>query len=212
MEKVTVMFYTRGEINEDKIEGIAMVSKMERIASFDTPIQAHIARNALEAAGIAATLSNESLAGNAWHLGGAIGGVQLHVAAENVEAALQILSERHSADDNPETSECAADDQATQEVREEGIENGWDEEEGDSEITFETEADRLAKRAIKSGIFGLILPILQLYTLWLLLLFCFEPTQATARSRWQVVSAWGFCLISIAFMLSLFYPALLLRK
>jgi len=186
---------------------------MEKIATFDTPIQAHIARNRLQAAGIAAAISNEMLVGNAWHFGSAVGGVQLHVAAENVEAALKILSEQHTAD-NDGVSESVVDDDATQEFTEEDFEKDRDEEEEDnSETTSETEADRLAKRASKSGLLGLILPFLQFYTFWLLLLFCFEPTRATARSRWLIVFAWVACLL-VCLLLYQFVilPSLLLRK
>jgi len=207
------MFYTYCPVVVAGNQGIAKGSNMERIATFETPIQAHIARNKLEAAGIVATISNEMLVGNAWHFGSAVGGVQLHVGAENVEAALKILSEQHPSD-NHDASLAAADGDDTQEFTEEDFKKDWDEEEeDDSETTLETEADRLAKRASKSGLLGLILPFLQIYTFWLLLLFCFEPTKATARSRWRIVFAWVACLlVCLLFWQLLIIPSLVIRK
>jgi len=175
-----------------------MVSKYVKIAAFETPVEAHIARNTLEAMGIAATISNESLAGNAWLYGGAIGGVHLHVAAENAEEALKVLSEHDSSDERSSTEDT--DEGMTQE----SFDDDWDEEA--SETTLQTEADRLAQRASRSGLLGLILPILQLYTLWLLLLFCFEPTYATTKSRWIVAFAWIACLLGLFFLTVMIFP------
>jgi hypothetical protein len=175
-----------------------MVSKYVKIAAFETPVEAHIARNALEAMGISATISNESLAGNAWLYGGAIGGVHLHVAAENAEAALKALSEHDSSD------ERTTGEDTDEGITEEPFDGDW--EEDDSETTVQTEADRLAQRASRSGLLGLILPILQLYTLWLLLLFCFEPSFATTKSRWLVAFAWIACLLGLFFLTVLIFP------
>ena len=197
--KQLLLFYYYSERNrQSPFSEIAMVSKFVKIAAFETPVEAHIARNALEAMGITATISNESLAGNAWLYGGAIGGVHLHVAAEDAEAALKFLSEHDSSGDR------SSSEDTDEEITEEPIEDDWEEE--DSETIFQTEADRLAQRASRSGLLGLILPILQLYTLWLLLLFCFEPSYATTKSRWLVAFAWVACLLGLFFLTVLIFP------
>lgn len=187
-----------------------MQPKLVTIATFDSPMQAHIARNSLEAAGIVAMISNESIAGNAWHLTSAVGGVQLHVRADDVEAALKVLDEQESIElgltdaPNSEYNEDGAPE-FEQEYFEEEDEDDEDTATGSSDLS-ETEADRLARRAFRAALLGVLFPPLQLYSYWLLLLFVFEPSVASKSSRWQVAGAWFTNLTVIAFLIQILTP------
>lgn len=187
-----------------------MQPKLVTIATFDSPMQAHIARNKLEAAGIVAAISNESMTGTAWHLTSAVGGVQLHVRAEDAETALEILNEQEAIElglsDHQNLDQDAPDDA---EFDQEDFEN--DDEEDDSNLTSdndlsETEADRLAQRAFRAALLGVIFPPIQLYSLWLLLMFVFEPTIASKKSRWQVAGAWFTNLTVLTILLQIVTP------
>ena len=64
-----------------------MSDKLVTVTSFGNVVEAEIARNALEAAGVRAFLEGEATVGNMWHLGNALGGVKLQVADADVPAA-----------------------------------------------------------------------------------------------------------------------------
>jgi hypothetical protein len=187
-----------------------MQPKLVTIATFDSPMQAHIARNSLVAAGIVAMISNESIAGNAWHLTGAVGGVQLHVRADDVEAALKILDEQESIELGlTDTPNAEYTDDGDSEFDQEYFEDDNDEDaaKGSSDLS-ETEADRLARRAFRAALLGVLFPPLQLYSYWLLLLYMFEPSVASKSSRWQVAGAWFTNLTVIAFLIQILTPPL----
>lgn len=195
-----------------------MQPKLVTIATFDSPMQAHIARNRLEAAGIVAVISNESIAGNAWHLTVAVGGVQLHVRADDVEAALQVLDEQVSIElGNTNAIDSEHTENGATEFEQEYFEYDEEEDEEDqdevasttSSDLSETEADRLARRAFRAALLGVLFLPLQLYSYWLLLLFIFEPTIASKSSRWQVAGAWLTNLLVITFLLQLLNPPVL---
>lgn len=61
------------------------------LATFDTPIDAEIAKNKLEAAGVRAFLADEATVRMASYLGPAMGGVKLQVRDSDVELALSVL-------------------------------------------------------------------------------------------------------------------------
>ncbi|QIL76684.1 DUF2007 domain-containing protein [Hymenobacter sp. HDW8] len=79
------------------------------LESFANSISAHLAKNQLEAAGIACFISNENRP-----YGPISGGVRLHVRQQDLEAAQQVLTD-HSAlmtavpDDEPDAAQLASD-------------------------------------------------------------------------------------------------------
>lgn len=64
-----------------------MPDHLVTIATFTTPAEASIARNALEAAGIRAVLSDEVTVDMAWYLATALHGIKLQVAGADVQRA-----------------------------------------------------------------------------------------------------------------------------
>lgn len=65
-----------------------MSTELVTIATFNTPAEASIVRNQLEAAGIRCFLADEATMNMAWHLGVAVGGVKLQVAKQDAARAL----------------------------------------------------------------------------------------------------------------------------
>ena len=70
-----------------------MLPKIVRIATFSDSVEAELAKNRLEAAGINAFLSGQATAGAFAGLGGAFGTFDLHVAEADREGADKILTE-----------------------------------------------------------------------------------------------------------------------
>ncbi len=66
---------------------------MQTVASFTEPVEAHLLRTRLEAAGIEAYLRDENLVGLVWLHPGVGGGVKVDVADEDYERALEVLAE-----------------------------------------------------------------------------------------------------------------------
>lgn len=183
-----------------------MQPKMVTIATFESAVQAHIARNKLEAAGIVAAISNEAIATTSWQLTSAFGGIQLHVRADDAEEALKILEEKESIEFG--SSDQELDEEPDEFTKEDFEAEPEDETDDDSADWSETEADRLAQRGFKAAFIGLLFPPLQLYAMWLLILFVFEPTPASTSSRWQVALAWLVSPAYLTFFLQFLVPVL----
>jgi len=70
-----------------------MSDDLKTVASFATPIEADIARNHLEAAGIQAFLADDQTVGWLWHLGTALQGVKVLVAESDLARAIETLQQ-----------------------------------------------------------------------------------------------------------------------
>lgn len=66
--------------------------RLETVASFTDPLQAHIARGRLEAEGVPAYVIHENHVWAAWFLSNALGGVKLQVAQGDADRAQEILA------------------------------------------------------------------------------------------------------------------------
>lgn len=73
------------------------------IGKFHDVASAEVAQSALEANGIPAWIPDSNLAGLAWTLGTALGGVRLQVREEDAEAAAALLAPLDEPEDIPET-------------------------------------------------------------------------------------------------------------
>jgi hypothetical protein len=83
------------------------------IATYFRPQIAGMAHGVLASAGITAVVNDDGIAGVAPHLVPVVGGVRLRVAAEDAEAARQVLEEQGLADDGSAAgAEPAAWDEA----------------------------------------------------------------------------------------------------
>jgi len=76
-----------------------MTGQLVTIGAFATPLEARLAQNYLEAAGIQSFLADEFTIGTASYLSNAIGGVKLRVEQARSREALEILAKNpRSAD------------------------------------------------------------------------------------------------------------------
>lgn len=141
-------------------------SDLTTIATFADGVEASIAQQALAAEGIDAYIHGDAMATTMWHLGVALGGVKLQVAAKDEAQALQIINEARSGSlANHGTAE---------------------EEEGDDEGEIEvaaTSQDEATLRALKAAVFGLLFPPLTFYAGWLLLQFQHSDEVLSDKNR-----------------------------
>src|SRR5437763_808572 len=84
-----------------------MADKLVTIATYSTPEEAHVAKNALEAAGIPTFFADEATVGLEWILNNALGGIKLQVPDDHCEAAEQVLAGQEPAT-APATDEADA--------------------------------------------------------------------------------------------------------
>lgn len=81
-----------------------MSDRLTTIYSYETPAEAHAAKNRLEAEGIVAFVADESAANMLSYVGPAIGGAKLQVAEADAERSLQVLFPDETQDDGAVTS------------------------------------------------------------------------------------------------------------
>jgi len=127
-----------------------MEQQLITVATFVTPVEADLVRNALAEEGIESYLEGEWTAGMLWHLSNAIGGVKLQVAAADVARAKAILTEIE-----PE-GKLPADDEEAPPTEE--------------EVSPTSRGDATAARAWRAAVIGLFVcpPFLQVYSLFVL--------------------------------------------
>src|SRR5258707_1016358 len=68
-----------------------MDDKLITIATFGNAVEANLAKNRLETAGIRAFLADEDTVDMAWQLTGAVGGIKLQIPEGDEEVALSLL-------------------------------------------------------------------------------------------------------------------------
>lgn len=169
-------------------------SDLTTIATFADGVEASIAQQTLAAEGIDAYVHGDAMATTMWHLGVALGGVKLQVAAKDEAQALQIIDEARSG---------SLANHGTAEEEEEGD----DDDQIDSATASQDEA---TLRVLKAAIFGLLFPPLTFYAGWLLLQFQHsdEVLSDKNRSRKRVASV----LVIIALCWYMFCLAVFLQN
>jgi Putative prokaryotic signal transducing protein len=170
--------------------------RLVTVAIYDLPPLAHIARDALEAAGIKATVADDQMVGMDWLLSTAVGGVKVQVWEEDAERALAVLEEadrEHPVDE--------ADPRAP---TPDGDEWGEDYEPTEADFAVDPEPkpvtepsapdnrDRLARRAFFTAWIGLALCPVSFYSLYLCLTATFGPGSISRRGRFELAVAWAF--------------------
>jgi putative signal transducing protein len=175
-----------------------MSDRLATVATFRSPVEANLARNRLEAAGIEAFLADEETVGMVWHLTNALGGIKLQVGDRDVGEALAILAES-------EALELPAAGQADEALPPtSGEKQPWElgrVEVDEPEVAL-TSREQNADRALRGTVLGLLLLPLQLYAFWLLLkVFVSDERLSPDKRRRAVVAAiinlplmFGFCL------------------
>jgi hypothetical protein len=165
-----------------------MAESLTTIATFSDLLQADLARNDLQAAGIEFFLVGEAFASVAWHLTTAVHGIRLQVPTADAEQARAILSApaRHGMDEDAsgDTTSSGADAEVD---HEHGPDETGHEKREERDSTEEpedlTRREQTADRAFRGAVFGLICPPLQLYIFWLLLKVLVSEERLSHPSR-----------------------------
>jgi Putative prokaryotic signal transducing protein len=161
-------------------------SGLVTVARFVDSVEASLAKNCLEDAGISAFLADAETATMAWQISNALGGVKLQVAAPDAYRARVVLEEQHDASPG-ETKELVEEALA---ARVEPWEEPPPEEDGsDDDEPEPTARDNDAERAFRGAIFGLWLFPLQFYVTYLLLAVLFSNETLASRPRNRAVIA-----------------------
>ena len=171
-----------------------MAGKLVTIARFDLAGQAHIAKNALEAAGIKSVLADEQTIAMDWLLSNAIGGIKVQVLEEDAERAVTALEESLGSDEpvDEETMSAAAEAAEKEDIDEppEPIappsdapptRAGADTEE--SSAGKPSERDEYARRLFLTSVFSVVVPPLWFYAIYLFLNAAFGDGSISERGR-----------------------------
>jgi hypothetical protein len=174
------------------------VVELVTVARFGDALEASMAKNCLEDAGIGAYLADSETATMAWQLTGALGGVKLQVAGPDLDRARVVLDEQLAA--SPEEAEGLAEEAlaATPEVAEEGESSLTGDLDPDEPELKPTEREEDAERAFRGAIFGLLFLPLQFYVTYLLLLVVTSRETLSGRARRRALIA---AAINIPFVL-----------
>lgn len=144
------------------------------IGNYWSSVDAHLARNQLEAAGIRAVLSDEHTTTINWDLSNAIRGIKLQVLnsdADRADAILNSLEEASPSEANeandPEPAEAfEREDEGREEIP---VDSAPVTEEEERTETPWNEREQLADRVYRGAIFGLLLWPLQFWVFVLLI-------------------------------------------
>ena len=171
-----------------------MAGKLVTIARFDLTGQAHIAKNALEAAGIKSVLADEQTIAMDWLLSNAIGGIKVQVLEEDAERAVTALEESLGSDETvDEETMTAAAVAAEKEDIDAPLEPiappsdspptlaGTDTEE--SAAGKPSERDEYARRLFLTSVFSVLVPPLWFYAIYLFLNAAFGEGSISERGR-----------------------------
>ena len=147
-----------------------MLGRLITLETYNNAMQARLALNYLEAAGIRCVLADEVAVTSGFSgLTNAIGGIKLQVAEEDLERASDLLDEvenQHRSQSEPiSEAETAADEVAEKPIQPEP-KPGADDEEDEPPLNVREEN---AERAYRAVLVGYMIIPLQLYATWVLL-------------------------------------------
>lgn len=183
-----------------------MAQKLVTIARFQDPVEAALARNRLEAAGIKAALSDENLVAMDWLLTNAIGGIKLMVLDSDSDRAVDVLEEAAAAaEDIPAVVEGSTEEVEGAPEEEAGIAEamtapGWGAPEPDDPEPILTAREQDAHRAFKGAIFGMLFWPLLVYVAWLLIRVYGSEERLEGQARQR---AWLAAAITFPFLIAI---------
>ena len=177
-----------------------MAGNLVTVATFDQGGKAHVARGALDAAGIRATIADETVVQMDWLLGGAVGWVKVQVLEEDADRAVAVLEEALGADSPADAAELAAEAEAAEP---EDPKDAASAPAAVDEVAGPlSERDQYASRAFLAAFFGLVVPLLWFYAVYLFLNAAFGdgPLSRRNRGRLRAVGA----LLALGFFTAMY--------
>ena len=170
-----------------------MAGKLVTIATFDAPAKARLAQNALTDAGIKAAVADETIVQMDWLLGGAVGWVKVQVMEEDADRAVTVLEESLGTGDPVDAAALAAEAESAE--PEKGVESPPPAPASDgAEDAPPSERDAYARRFYLAAVFGLALPLLWFYAVYLFLNAAFGEGPLSPRSKNKLLVG-GVCLL-----------------
>jgi hypothetical protein len=164
-----------------------MAGKLVTIATFDQPPKARLAQNALEAAGIKATVADENTIAMDWLLGAAIGWVKVQVLEEDAERAVAVLEETMGKEEPVGEEELAAEAESTAPDEDEPAPFPPARPAGaPAEEIAEpkpSERDEYARRFFFAAVFSLVFGPLWFYAVYLFLNAAFGEGPISSRAK-----------------------------
>ncbi|HEY3787415.1 MAG TPA: DUF2007 domain-containing protein [Urbifossiella sp.] len=174
-----------------------MSNKLVTIATFDQAAKARLAQNTLAEAGIRAIVADEGVVSMDWLLGGAVGWVKVQVMDEDSERAVDVLEGAFGRDGeadllNPE--EFAAEAEATPRENEppDAAPPGPDA----SDVAL-TEREMHARRGFYAALFGIVMPPLLFYAVYLILIAAFSDDPMNTRGNRQIWAAGSITVLGL---------------
>jgi hypothetical protein len=165
-----------------------MARRLVTVARFDIPANAHITRNALEAAGIRSVIQDEQLVAMDYLLNLAVGGIKVQVWEEDAGPAAEVLAGLETAAPVGETQEPPGPREGG--LAHEAEANGSEEPADDKPAAITRQSDnardRYARRALVASLCSLLVAPVVFYTAYLLLMTAFSDGTLSPERRWGV--------------------------
>ncbi len=177
-----------------------MNDRLVTVATFLSPVEANLAKNELEAAGVKAYLLDEETANTAWQLTSAIGGVKLQVAEHAARQAATVLAHQPDTDFTDDDSPAVDAGPMSEMIATADIPRTL----ADEPERVLTAREQRAERAYRGAVFGMVFAPLHLLVFWVLLRVFLSDERLNADMRRKALIAFfinlpfmiGFCVFA----------------
>jgi hypothetical protein len=170
-----------------------MPPALATVATFDTAVKAQLARNALEAAGIPVTVTDESVVAMDWLLANAVGGIKVQVRPEDADRAVGVLETKFGeagegfgpADEAAFAAEAEAAEPEDADERD-GVAAAADAP-PPPPAAGDVDREDAARRLFFFGYLGLVVPVLLPVALYLFLAAALGTGPLSGRGRLNLI-------------------------
>jgi Putative prokaryotic signal transducing protein len=179
-----------------------MSNDLVTVATFADPIEANLAKNRLEAAGVRASLANEQTVDMDLLLGNALRWIRLEVGDKDADAARAVLNQ-HEETEAPSaagTEEVSFAIGEAQPIFEPDQEDHEEEEGADDFDRAPSIRERDAERAFRGAVLGVLFFPIQLYAFYLLVKIFISEESLGDRERRKAIIAAVLCLFTLVAM------------
>jgi len=163
-----------------------MAGKLVTIATFGHSSDAHIARSALEAAGIPVTLNNEETTALFGPATTALGSIRLVVREEDEEQAVKVLDDTFGGEQVDDADLAAQAEAAEPEEAQEAAKAAAIESDPDADSAAR---EKDARVAINAAFIGLIFPLATLFAIVMILQASSGPGKLSPRGKSNLYGA-----------------------
>jgi hypothetical protein len=159
-----------------------MAGRLVTIATFGEITEAHIAQNALEAAGIKTAISDEDTSPVLGQFVNPVSGFKVLVQADDEVQAVKVLDETFS-DKPPPEEELAAQSEAA------GAEDVLEPPAVETPASVTASREKDARTALLAACIGVLIPFAHLFAIVMILNAATGPGELSRRGRWHVYAA-----------------------